>query len=183
MRTRPGGTLPHSCLHRRGYNIGVRLIEDFLARTQQGRCYDLKETADILAKVCPPVSPCVCVVTTACVHLQVGFKTFLGVTPTVAHWNQKNDEFSLILEQNPLTDFVELPEDHPQLLYSNILTGVIRGALEMVSSRGASEKSYKQCFCLICFLQSFGEITVSSNFNKPKAIVQGFFWGGSGKKC
>ncbi len=35
----------------RGYNIGIRLIEDFLARTQQGRCYDLKETADILAKV------------------------------------------------------------------------------------------------------------------------------------
>lgn len=35
----------------RGYNIGVRLIEDFLARTQQGRCYDLKETADVLAKV------------------------------------------------------------------------------------------------------------------------------------
>ena len=35
----------------RGYNIGMRLIEDFLARTQQGRCYDLKETADVLAKV------------------------------------------------------------------------------------------------------------------------------------
>ncbi len=35
----------------RGYNIGVRLIEDFLARTQQGRCYELRETADILAKV------------------------------------------------------------------------------------------------------------------------------------
>ena len=35
----------------RGYNIGVRLIEDFLARTQQARCYDLKETADVLAKV------------------------------------------------------------------------------------------------------------------------------------
>ena len=29
----------------------MRLIEDFLARTQQARCYDLKETADVLAKV------------------------------------------------------------------------------------------------------------------------------------
>jgi hypothetical protein len=54
------------------------------------------------------------------------------VIPTVANWNQTNDEFSLILDQNPLTDFVELPEDHPNLLYSNILCGVIRGALEMV---------------------------------------------------
>ena len=32
-----------------------------------------------------------------------------------------------------MTEFVELPEDHPQLLYSNIVCGVIRGALEMVS--------------------------------------------------
>ncbi len=39
-------------LDKMGYNIGVRLIEDFLARTpQQGRCYDFKETADVLAKV------------------------------------------------------------------------------------------------------------------------------------
>jgi len=35
----------------RGYNIGVRIIEDFLARSNQGRCHDLKETADVIAKV------------------------------------------------------------------------------------------------------------------------------------
>ena len=29
----------------------MRLIEDFLSRTQQGRCYELKETAEVLAKV------------------------------------------------------------------------------------------------------------------------------------
>ena len=39
-------------LDKMGYNIGVRLIEDFFARSQQGRCHDLKETADVLAKVC-----------------------------------------------------------------------------------------------------------------------------------
>ena len=38
-------------LDKMGYNIGVRLIEDFFARSQQGRCHDLKETADVLAKV------------------------------------------------------------------------------------------------------------------------------------
>lgn len=54
------------------------------------------------------------------------------MVPTVTNWNAQMDEFSLILEQNPLVDFVELPEDHPNLLYSNIICGVIRGALEMV---------------------------------------------------
>ena len=35
----------------RGYNIGVRLVEDFLARSGQGKCHDFRETADIIAKV------------------------------------------------------------------------------------------------------------------------------------
>lgn len=35
----------------RGYNIGVRLIEDFLARSNTGRCHDFRETADVIAKV------------------------------------------------------------------------------------------------------------------------------------
>jgi hypothetical protein len=33
-------------LERMGYNIGIRLIEDFLARTSSGRCYDFRDTAD-----------------------------------------------------------------------------------------------------------------------------------------
>lgn len=33
-------------LERMGYNIGMRLIEDFLARANPGRCYDLRDTAD-----------------------------------------------------------------------------------------------------------------------------------------
>lgn len=35
----------------RGYNIGIRLIEDFLARSNVGRCHDFRETADVIAKV------------------------------------------------------------------------------------------------------------------------------------
>ena len=38
-----------------------------------------------------------------------------------------------ILEDNPLIDFVELPEGCGKLRYCNLLCGVIRGALEMVS--------------------------------------------------
>ena len=37
-----------------------------------------------------------------------------------------------ILEDNPLTDFVELPESCSGLSYCNILCGVIRGAMEQV---------------------------------------------------
>lgn len=44
-----------SAFHR-GYNIGVRLIEDFLARSNIGRCQDFRETADVIAKVSGKVS-------------------------------------------------------------------------------------------------------------------------------
>lgn len=33
-------------LERIGYNMGVRLIEDFLARTTSNRCLEMRETAD-----------------------------------------------------------------------------------------------------------------------------------------
>lgn len=99
-------------LDKMGYNIGIRLVEDFLARSGIGRCNDFRETADIISKV--------------------AFKMFLGITPVVTNWSLAGDEFSLLIESNPLTEFVELPENHPRLSYSNILCGVLRGALEMV---------------------------------------------------
>ncbi|XP_069828746.1 trafficking protein particle complex subunit 3 [Dendropsophus ebraccatus] len=99
-------------LEKMGYNIGVRLIEDFLARSNVGRCHDFRETADVIAKV--------------------AFKMYLGITPTITNWSPAGDEFSLILENNPLVDFVELPDNHSNLIYSNMLCGVLRGALEMV---------------------------------------------------
>ncbi|DAA79849.1 hypothetical protein H112_02276 [Trichophyton rubrum D6] len=102
-------------LDKMGYNIGMRLIEDFLARSGMGRCTNFRETADIISKV--------------------GFKVFLNITPTVTNWTSDNKQFSLVFEENPLADFVELPDDgraQDELWYSNILCGVLRGALEMV---------------------------------------------------
>lgn len=66
----------------------------------------------------------------------MGFKTFLNTVPTVANWTADSRQFSLLLEENPLADFVELPDDgraQDQLWYSNVLCGVLRGALEMVA--------------------------------------------------
>lgn len=80
--------------------------------------------------------------------LQVGFKLFLGISPTVANTSADGKEFSLIFDENPLAEFVELPTDElggssssssnsslSDLWYSNVLCGVIRGALEMVKKR------------------------------------------------
>ncbi|XP_065584882.1 trafficking protein particle complex subunit 3-like [Artemia franciscana] len=94
-----------------GYNMGVRLIEDFLSRTGTGRCYDFRETAE---------------------KIQAGFRMYLGFAPNVVNWSPSGDEFSLIMDQNPLSEFVELPDSLTSLKYSAIICGVIRGALEMV---------------------------------------------------
>jgi len=127
-------------LEKMGYNIGTRLIEDFLARSNLGRCVDFKETGEVIAKV--------------------GFKSFLNVTPAVAHSQPPSasprssttasgqgqqtvaatgsqPSFTLTLDENPLAEFVELPEEAIEggLWFSNVLCGVLRGALEMVQIR------------------------------------------------
>lgn len=38
-------------LDKMGYDIGMRLIEDFLAKSNAGRCATFKETADMISKV------------------------------------------------------------------------------------------------------------------------------------
>lgn len=58
---------------------------------------------------------------------------YLGITPSVACNNSSRHEFSLILDKNPLVEFVEeLPAGRSSLCYCNLLCGIIRGALEMV---------------------------------------------------
>ncbi|KAJ9574638.1 hypothetical protein L9F63_008170 [Diploptera punctata] len=98
-------------LERMGYNIGIRLIEDFLARTSSGRCYDFRDTADKI-------------------QMKIQMKIHLKKHRSMIKSN--SDEFSLQFETNPLTEFVELPDHCLNLKYANVLTGVIRGACEMV---------------------------------------------------
>lgn len=38
-------------LDKMGYNIGLRLIEDFLAKSGSGRCASFRETAETISKV------------------------------------------------------------------------------------------------------------------------------------
>lgn len=100
-------------LYNMGYNIGVRLVEDFLARTALPRCNNLFMTSDVICKV--------------------AFKCFLNLTPESRDWSSAGDQFSLVLTENPLNKFVELPQDaKDKLWYSNIFCGVLKGALQMV---------------------------------------------------
>lgn len=136
-------------LDRMGYNIGMRLVEDFFARSGVQRCANLRETAETIAKVCEVSFSTVSVSIVECLDgyarqpflktvlivWQIGFKMFLNITPTVMGWSSDSKQFSLIFEENPLADFVELPDDgraQDELWYSNILCGILRGALEMV---------------------------------------------------
>lgn len=104
-------------LDKMGYNIGVRLIEEFVAKTGAQRCGSFRETADMISKV--------------------GFKMFLNIVPTVENFSSDGKAFSLILTENPLAEFVELPvttdpKIQKELWYSQLYCGVLRGALQMV---------------------------------------------------
>mmetsp|Transcript_2706 Transcript_2706/g.3712 ORF Transcript_2706/g.3712 Transcript_2706/m.3712 type:complete len:190 (+) Transcript_2706:14-583(+) len=99
-------------LEKMGHNIGVRLVDEFLAKSGIASCSNFRDTADAISKI--------------------AFKMFLGITPEVASWNKENNSFSLIFTENPLVDFVELPPKYLDLQYCNVLCGVIKGALEMV---------------------------------------------------
>ena len=101
-----------------GFNMGCRMIDDFFARSRaqnQVPCKDFRQTMEVLAKQ--------------------AFKMFLGVYADVS-WDQngQGQSCSLILRDNPLSDFVVLPPQiRNELWYSNVLTGIIRGALEMIN--------------------------------------------------
>jgi hypothetical protein len=57
---------------------------------------------------------------------------YLGINCDVLAYNDK--EYGLVFSDNPLNDFVELPEKYQGMWYSNLVCGVIIGALETVIS-------------------------------------------------
>ncbi|CAJ0587542.1 unnamed protein product, partial [Mesorhabditis spiculigera] len=96
-----------------GFNMGIRLADDFLSKQATvPKCTDCRQMADVLAKTAIPA--------------------YLGVPATISSWGNSDREFSLVLENNPLTEFVELPPNLSTLHYSQVLAGAIRGGLEAV---------------------------------------------------
>lgn len=58
------------------------------------------------------------------------FRLYLNMQPTVTNWSGSGDEFSLVWDTCPLSEWVEMPNNG--LKYCALLPGAIRGALQMV---------------------------------------------------
>mmetsp|Transcript_4675 Transcript_4675/g.8249 ORF Transcript_4675/g.8249 Transcript_4675/m.8249 type:complete len:192 (+) Transcript_4675:110-685(+) len=109
VKTHDGVEEVNQKLDEMGYNVGLRLIDEFLAKSNVSRCGSFRETAELIS--------------------MVGFKMFLNITPEVRDWDEKGTAFTLSIKNNPLEDFVELPSTCAGLKYCNFLCGVVRGAL------------------------------------------------------
>ncbi|CAB9514779.1 protein particle complex subunit 3 [Seminavis robusta] len=115
-------------LDKMGHSMGVRCVDEYLAKlsTAAPPCSKFLDTAEVLAKS--------------------AFKMFLGITADVViheGTEGKEDSYSLIMTDNPLAIFVELPDQYqspagegqPLLEYNSLYCGLIRGALEMLNMR------------------------------------------------
>lgn len=99
-------------LEKIGYSIGIRCVDEFLAKSNAPYCKSLAETAEVLGKT--------------------AFRMFLGIVVEVVQHSPNC--FSLTFQDNPLSLFVELPDNYKEdLEYSILYCGVIRGALEMLN--------------------------------------------------
>jgi len=106
----------NSQLGKMGFNIGLRMADEFFAKSGVPYCQEFRETADVIAKV--------------------GFKMFLGINADVVRWNQNMTVCNIVLQENPFNEFVELPPKFKDTLwYSNLVCGVIRGALDQLQLR------------------------------------------------
>ena len=100
-------------LEKMGYNIGIRLIDDFLAKSCISAPKTFKEAIEIIRGQAMPF--------------------YLNIKVDTITYGMK--EYGLTFVDNPLNDYVELPEKYQDLWYSNILCGVIRGAFEAINIR------------------------------------------------
>ena len=108
-------------LEKMGYNIGIRLIDDFLAKS----CIDTPKTFE----------EAISIITNNALkfYLNVGAKYELVKTDSNMIDTNQQYEYRIYFSENPLNDYVELPDKFKGLWYSNMICGVIRGALEAIN--------------------------------------------------
>ena len=99
----------------RGFNIGTRLVDEYLAKTRTTKCGGFQDAMAAAARG-------------AC-------RACLGVLGVLSDWSADGTEVTLSLPDNPLADGVELPSSLAAggLWYSNLLAGALRGALAQVN--------------------------------------------------
>ncbi|KAG7343300.1 transport protein particle TRAPP component [Nitzschia inconspicua] len=92
--------------------FSLKFVDEFLAKSNAAHCRSLQDTAQVLGRT--------------------AFKMFLGIDCDVQILSPTT--FSLIMQENPLYLFVELPENYKETLqYAILYCGIIRGALEMLN--------------------------------------------------
>ena len=108
-------------LEKMGYNIGIRLIDDFLAKS----CIDPPKTFD----------EAISIITNNAIpfYLNVGAKSEIIKSDNNLFESNQQNEYKIYFNENPLNDFVELPDKFKGLWYSNMICGVIRGAFEAIN--------------------------------------------------
>ncbi|KAK8829593.1 component of TRAPP complex [Blastocystis sp. ATCC 50177/Nand II] len=95
-----------------GYNMGLRLVEDYLSKTHTRGIKSFQATCqDVASKA---------------------FPMYTGVEASVENWNSDEQSCILRFTNNPLTLYVEIPDELKGIHYSGVYCGVIRGALEMI---------------------------------------------------
>ena len=101
-----------SDLKKIGHNMGVRLIDEFLAKSNQVPCQTFRDVMETLSKI--------------------GVKMFLGIHTELTELGPKS--YVVSFPENPLNDFVELPEHLRSISfsYSSLYCGIITGALEQL---------------------------------------------------
>ena len=99
-------------IERIGQNIGVRLVDEFLAKSSAQACQSFRDVMESLSKI--------------------GMKMFLGIDADLVELGSKS--FLISFSENPLNDFVELPRELREsgFSYSIIYCGIIKGALEQL---------------------------------------------------
>lgn len=120
LRDLEDGTQITAELDRMGHSMGVRCIEEVLAKTASSAAKSFVETADLCA---------------------TAFRMFLGLVVETKIVSET--VYSITFADNPLAIFVEFPanvnNETNDLEYSQLLAGMVRGMLEMlqfdVSSR------------------------------------------------
>jgi len=76
-----------------GFNIGIRIIDEFLAKSGVTSCSNFKETAETISKVILSIKFNTLENKNYYVINQVAFKMFLGISVEVSNWNVEGKSF------------------------------------------------------------------------------------------
>ncbi|KAK2197308.1 bifunctional Bet3 family/NO signaling-Golgi transport ligand-binding domain superfamily/Transport protein particle (TRAPP) component [Babesia duncani] len=98
-----------------GRNIGLKLVDELISKLGCVPCTDFASTVEVIAKI--------------------GLKVFLGISGDTVAIDAEQNHYHIIFHENPLDQFVYIPEHLSDLNYSNLICGVIMGALEQLQMK------------------------------------------------